>query len=156
MSDTPRMVEVAAQTAAVIPLKIPRDAMREVMGPAIGELLAAVAGQGRTPTGPLFAHHHRIDPETFDFSVGVPVSAPIAADGRVVPGELPGGTVARTIHRGSYEGLGPAWGEFDAWLRAEGLNPAPDFWECYLVGPDVSPDPADWRTELNRPLLSSA
>ena len=81
------------------------------------------------------------------------MSAPVTAVGRVKPGELPAATVARTAYHGPYEGLGPAWGEFDAWIASEGHKPAANLWECYTAGPESSPNPADWRTELNRPLL---
>lgn len=94
----------------------------------------------------------RMDPEVFDFEIGVPVSQPVVAAGRVQPGQLPARTVARTIFHGSYEGLGPAWGEFDAWISAHGYTSSPDLWESYVVGPESSLDPASWRTELNRPL----
>ena len=89
----------------------------------------------------------------FDFEISVPVAAPVAAAGRVKPGRLPATTVARTVYRGPYEGLGAAWAEFSAWITASGRTPAPQLWECYVAGPESSPDPSAWRTELNRPLL---
>jgi effector-binding domain-containing protein len=82
----------------------------------------------------------------------VPVLAPVSPVGRVKPGRLPAVRAARTVYRGPYEGLGPAWGEFDAWIAAQGHTPAPALWECYVAGPESSPDPAAWRTEFNRPL----
>ena len=97
-----------------------------------------------------------MDPNIFDFEIGVPVTAPVAAAGRVKAGELPATRVARTVYRGPYEGLGAAWGEFDAWIAAEGYKTAPDLWECYVAGPESSPDPGSWRTELNRPLADGA
>ena len=84
------------------------------MGPGIGELMAAVAAQGIALAGPWFTHHLRMDPHTFDFEIGVPVTAPVAAVGRVKPGRSPATKVARTIFHGDYEGLAAAWGEFDA------------------------------------------
>lgn len=152
MIEPPQITQTAAQQAAVIRLTIPREEIREVMGPGIGELMAAVAAQGIAPTGPVFSHHFRMDPKVFDFEIGVPVSAPVSAAGRVKPGQLPAATVARTVYHGSYEGLGPAWGEFGAWIADEGHTPAADLWECYVAGPESSPNPAAWRTELNRPL----
>lgn len=153
MLDTPDILETAEQPAAVIPLTIPRAAIQQAMGPAIGELMAALAAQGIAPVGPLFSHHLRMDPEVFDFEIGIPVAADVAAEGRMKPGRLPATRVARTTYRGPYEGLGPAWGEFGAWIAANGHTPAPDLWECYVAGPESSPDPAHWRTELNRPLV---
>lgn len=153
MLDTPRIIQTAAQQTAVIRLTIPREEIRQVMGPGISEVMAAIAAQGITPAGPVFSHHPRMDPDLFDFEVGVPVTAPVAAMGRVRAGQLPAATVARTVYHGPYEGLGAAWGEFMEWIKAAGHTPGPDLWECYVAGPEASPDPATWRTELNKPLL---
>jgi effector-binding domain-containing protein len=153
MLDKPQIVQTDAQPTAVIRFTIPREEIRNVMGPGMAEVVAAAKAQGIGPAGPLFSHHFRMAPDVFDFEIGVPVTAPVAPTGRVEGGELPATTVARTVYHGPYEGLGPAWGEFDAWIAAEGHTPAPDLWECYVTGPESSPDPATWRTELNRPLL---
>ena len=148
-----QITQTAAQLAAVIRLTIPRDQIRNVMGPGLAELMAAIAAQGIAPAGPWFSHHLRMDPDIFDFEISVPVTAPVAPTGRVLPSRLPARTVTRTVYHGAYEGLGAAWGEFDAWIAAQGHKPAPDLWECYVAGPESDPDPATWRTELNRPLI---
>jgi len=152
MIDKPQIVQTTAQAAAIIRLTIPREEIRNVMGPGYQELMAAVAAQGIAPAGPWFTHHLRMDPDIFDFELGVPVTAPISATGRVVAGQLPAARVARTVYHGDYEGLGPAWAEFDAWITVQSHTPGPDLWERYLAGPESNPDPATWRTELNRPL----
>jgi effector-binding domain-containing protein len=156
MLDAPRILRTDAHHAAVIRFTIPRAEMSSVMGPGIAEVMATVAAQGLAPSGPVFTHHFRIDPAVFDFEVGVPVASPVAPAGRVVAGELPEATVARTAYHGPYEGLGPAWREFDAWFAAQGHAPAGGRWECYLAGPESGADPSAWRTELNRPLASVA
>lgn len=154
MIETPRIVEMPAQQVALIPIQSPRSKMQEVMGPGIGEATAAARAQGIGPTGPCFAHHLKITPEAFDFEICVPVSAPVAATGRVRPWQRPPLRVARTVYQGPYEGLGDAWGEFGAWLQAQGYATATDLYECYLVGPESGHDPAAWRTELSRPLIA--
>ena len=156
MIETPRIVDTEAQMAAVIHLTVPRDEIQDVMGPAFQELLDVVTAQGIAPAGPWFTHHLRLDPDVFDFEVGLPVTTAVAAEGRVKPGWLPAGRVAQTVYHGDYEELGVAWAEFDAWIAAQGYTPGPDVWERYLTGPGTSPDPADWRTELNRPLVGPA
>ena len=153
MLDKPQVVQTTAQHAAVIRITIPRADMPKVMGPGIGELMAALGAQGIAPAGPIFAHHLKMDAATFDFELGIPVAAPISATGRVKPGQLPAVTVARTTYHGPYERLGPAWGEFEVWIAANGHTSAPDLWECYVSGPESSPDPSTWRTEFNRPLV---
>ena len=154
MLDKPQIVQTDAHLTAVIRLTIPREEIQGVMGPGIAELMAALAAQGIAPAGPVFSHHLRMDPDTFDFEIGVPVTASVVAAGRVKPGQLPAAKVARTVFHGDYEGLGPAWAEFDAWITAEGHTPGPDLWERYIAGPELNPDPASWPTELNRPLTS--
>ncbi len=153
MLDTLQIVGTSAQPAAVIRLTIARSEMQQAMGPAIGELMATVAAQGQRPAGAIFSHHFKMDPATFEFEVGVPVASAITESGRVKMSELPATTVARTVYTGPYEGLGAAWGEFNAMLSEAGHTPAANLWECYVAGPETGPDSSRWRTELNRPLV---
>jgi effector-binding domain-containing protein len=153
MIDTPEIVQTTPQLIAKIHLTIPRAQIREVMGPGIGELMAAVAAQGIGPTGPWLSHHLKMSPDTFDFEIAVPVRAPVTPVGRVVPGELPAARVSRTVYHGGYEGLGDGWGEHMAWIEKNGHTPAPNLWEVYLVGPESGPDASAYRTQLNRPLV---
>ena len=152
MIETPQITQTRAQAAAVIRLTVARSEMMKVFGPAVGELMAALAAQGVEPVGAVFAHHLKMSPDIFDFELGVRVASPVTATGRVKPGELPAAKVARTIYHGPYDGLPSAWAEFDKWMRANGYEQAGSLWELYSVGPQSTPDPANWRTELNRPL----
>jgi effector-binding domain-containing protein len=153
MLDKPQITQTVAQPAAIIRLTIPRDEIQSAMGPGYQEVMAAVTTQGIGPAGPWFTHHLRMDPDVFDFEIGVPVTAPVSTAGRVKAGQFPAATVAQTVYHGGYEGLPDAWGEFDAWIAAEGHTPGPGLMERYIAGPESSDDPADWRTELNRPLI---
>lgn len=140
------------QDTAVVRLTVPRSQIEEVMGPAIGEVFQALAAQGLKPAGPLFSYHLRMDPVVFDLEVGVPVGPGFEPQGRVVASELPAVEVARGVHEGGYEGLGPSWGELRARLEAQGMPRTEGLWESYARGPESSSDPAEWRTELNQPL----
>jgi effector-binding domain-containing protein len=152
MIDSPQVTRTEAQAAALIRITIPRAEIREVMGPARAELLAALRAQRIAHAGPIFSHHLRMDRDTFDFELGVAVASPVAPAGRVQPGEIPSEEVALTVYQGPYEGLGNAWGEFERWIAKSGYMPRRDLWEFYVAGPERSPDPAVWRTELIRPL----
>jgi effector-binding domain-containing protein len=152
MIETPEIVQSGARHTAFIHLTIPREEIRDVMGPGIREVFDTVAAQGLKPAGPWFTHHLKMDPSTFDFEICVPVSTPVAASGRVRAGQLPAAKVVRTVYHGPYEGLASAWGELEDWIAAQGLKTAADLWECYTAGPESSSDPSTFRTELNRPL----
>lgn len=153
MLETPHIAHAEPCQAAVIHVTVPRSEIQHVMGPAINEVIAAVSAQGIGPLGPVFAHHLKMSADTFDFEVGVPVSSPVQPSGRVKPGNLQGGRVARTVFQGNYDQLHAAWGQFGEWIRAQNVRTAPDLWEVYAKGPESDPDPASWRTELNQPLL---
>ncbi|MBX9788114.1 MAG: GyrI-like domain-containing protein [Pirellulales bacterium] len=131
MIETPQITDLPARQTATIRLTIPSDQIQQEMGPAIGEVMQAIAAQGIAPTGPVFSHHFKMSPDQFDFEVGVPVRRPVAPAGRVEPSNLPAARVARTVYRGGYEGLGGAWGEFHAWIGANGHRPAANLWEFY-------------------------
>ncbi|MGV3723451.1 MAG: GyrI-like domain-containing protein [Actinomycetota bacterium] len=152
MLDTPEIAHSDAQQTAVIRFVIPRDEIQHVMGPAIAEVMGGVTTQGIGPAGPVYSRHFQMSPDTWDFEVGVPVTAPVTPTGRVIPSHLPAAKVARAVYRGPYEALGEAWGELMIWIEAQGLDPAEGLWERYVAGPESGPDPANWRTELNRPL----
>ena len=152
MLTAPEIIQTEVQHAAIIHLTIPRNEMMRVFGPAVGELMAALADQEVPPAGAVFAHHLKMSQSTFDFELGVKVSMPVKAIGRVRPGHLPAARVARTVYSGPYEGLPAAWGEFNKWMSTNGYEQGENLWELYLVGPQSTPDPANWRTELNRPI----
>ena len=151
--DSPQILRTSAQPVALLPLTVPRAEIQKVMGPGLQELTSAVAAQGIPTAGPWFTHHLKMDPAVFDFEIGVPVAAPISPAGRVRPGTWPATRMARTVHRGGYEGLGPAWSTLDAWIKAEGHEAAQDLWERYVKGPESGPDSSAYRTELSRPLV---
>ncbi len=152
MLEPPQIVETTEQLSAVIRLTIPREEIRHVMGPGITELMGVVSKQCIGPTGAWFSHHLRFDPDVFDFEIGVPVSAPVTPEGRVVGSWLPAATVLRATYQGPYEGLGDAWAEFDAWVKAQGFELIGNAWEIYQSGPETGLDPSTYRTEINRPI----
>lgn len=153
MIDVPKIVDTGVQKTAVIRLRIPRAEIRAVMGPGLKELREVLEKQGVRATGPWFTHHFRMDPGVFDFEIGVPVEGAFEEAGRVKRGELPAATAARTVYHGGYEGLPGAWGEFEAWIKAQGRKSGESLWETYLTDPSANPDPSTWRTELTRPLV---
>ena len=123
MIEAPTVTQTAARLTAVIHVTIPREEIRNVMGPGIGELMTAIAEQGIAPAGPWFTHHFRMDPELFDFEIGVPVESPVTASGRVRASGWPTMKVARAVHHGEYEGLADGVGRTRRVDRGAGIHP---------------------------------
>ena len=162
MIETPEITNSRQVTAAVIHIKCPREKIQLEVGPAIKEILAALASEGQSPQGPMFMHHLTMSKSHFDVEVGFPINAPLRASGRVKTSALPAARVARTIYHGPYEGLFSAWDEFrkrlerDSLVEKSVLSPIKTLWERYLVGPETTNDPSQWRTELNLPFGRAA
>ena len=154
MIEQPGVIVTDPQPVAMLRLRVTWPEMRHVMRPGLAEIMAALAAQDRTATGPWLNRHFRTPTDTLDFAICVPVSAPLLPVGRVEPGTLPATPVARTVMHGDYAGLGAAWSALRDWIAAQGHTTGSEFWECYAVGPRTNPDPADWRTELTCPLLA--
>lgn len=150
--DPPALTHSPRQLVACIPLVVPSIRIREFMGPGIQEVYTVLQAQGIAPAGPWLTHHRRAPTDTFDFRICVPVERPVAASGRVQPGEIPAMRVARTQYRGPYESLHDGWGQFMRWLGDNGHRVKDELWEVYRVGPEAGPDGARYVTELNRPL----
>lgn len=159
MIDIPQLITTKSSPVAFIHLQLSMEEMMLQFGPAVGELIAAVAAQGQSPAGPVFAHHLHMDPdctgvpERFDFELGVPLAAPVTASGRMKPGTMPSVRAAATNYYGPYEGLPGAWGEFMGWIKTQGLKPGSDLYETYITGPQDGGEPATWQTGFIRPLL---
>lgn len=125
--------------AAVIGTRVARDGIAAFLAGAYAEIIQAVQAQSVAPAGPPFARY-RDAGDAFEVTAGIPVAAGITAQGRVRPGELPGGEVATTLHRGSYEGLAGAFHAVIDWITSQGRVIAADPWESHLDGPEV-PEP---------------
>ena len=123
-------------------------------------IISRVAEAGGQLAGAPFGRYHRYGPDVVDVEIGFPVvAAPAGIQplGAVAPGEvglssLPGGKVARTIHRGSYKGLPAAFDALHEWIHAQpGVDDGEGPWESYLDSPRDVPM-ADVRTQIVWPL----
>ena len=97
-----------------------------------------------------------------DVEIGFPVSTvppglpPLdaCAPGDVGGSELPGGLVARTVHRGSYDGLSKTYDVLHDWIHEQpGYDDGAGPWESYVDDPGAVADQGEVRTEVNWPLV---
>jgi effector-binding domain-containing protein len=152
MLESFEVIDVPAQTTAVIRLRIPCEECPQQFGPAVQELFAELGRQGIAPAGPAFDHHFAIPDTHFDFEIGIPTSKPATRNGRVIASERPALRAAKAVLVGDYEQLPEAWPQFMQWTADQGLETVTDFWQIFAKGPESDPDPASWRTELIRGL----
>lgn len=146
--------EQPAQPTLCVKTRTPAACIGEVLGQAFHDLNSAVTAQGATVSGLPYVAYRNLNLSDLDLEIGVPVSKPLAALGRIEPGELPGGVWASTLHIGPYDGVGPAWNELHGYLRAQGKVAAPVGYEFYFDAPETPPERT--RTRVAFPLLPPA
>ncbi|MDP3235928.1 MAG: GyrI-like domain-containing protein [Myxococcales bacterium] len=143
--------EQPAQPTLCMKTRTSFSRIAEVLGQTFSDLITAVTAQGATVSGLPYVAYRNMNLSDLDLEIGVAVSRPLAALGRIEPGELPGGVWASTLHIGPYAGVGPAWNELHGYLRAQGKVAAPVGYEFYFDGPDTPPERT--RTRVAFPLL---
>ncbi len=159
MKTTPATVDQRAERHyAGIRTRVSHREFPTIIPQLLNETFGWLAQQGISPAGAPFMRYNVIDMEhLMDVELGVPVSEPIAGNGRVTAGALPAGRYASLIYTGVKNGIAGN-GMLIDWAREQGLKwdqfDSPDGdgfvsrYEIFLTGPDDDPDPANWDTEV--------
>jgi effector-binding domain-containing protein len=143
-----QFAELQQRPAALVRGHIRVEQIPAFLGGAFSEVPGTAARQGLRLTGAPFGRYRFAPDGTLDVEAGFPVSGAITPTGRVeAAGVLPGGTVARTVHVGSYDTVADAYEAAESYLTDNGYEPRGQAWECYLDEPDV----AQPRTEVFLP-----
>jgi effector-binding domain-containing protein len=145
--------EAASQTVAAIRKRTDLSRIGSDIGEGFGALMGAMGREGIGPAGPpLIVYHDVIDGETEgDIEICVPVTRAPSGGGDVYSRELPGGTMATTVHHGPYEEIGTAYQTIMAWISEHGHDPAGPPREIYLNDPQ-SVAPEDLLTRIEVPI----
>jgi effector-binding domain-containing protein len=142
--------DVPAQLALTVRKRVTMATIAQAMGEAFGAIMAHVEAGGAQYAGPPFALYPDEMADEFDAVICMPVAPGATAGPGVDLEEVPGGTVASTMHTGPYDGVGAAYGEVQAWLAANGKQPGGPPREVYLNEPGTVPD-AELLTEIDWP-----
>lgn len=144
------IIERAIQQTAVVKATTTVRGLGMTLGQIFQEVGAALHRAAMSPSGPPLATFHLVTPEHVELEAGFPTPMPFHADGRVAPGELPGGLWASAWHIGPYEGMEEVYGRLASWIGREGHAPAGAPTEVYYSEPTA--DPATWRTQILWPI----
>lgn len=156
----PYQVEIevtAPQLVAAVRKRTDLSRIGEDIGDGFAALMGAMGREGIGPAGPpLIVYHDVIDGETEgEIEICVPVGRAPSGGGEVYSCELPGGTMATTVHAGPYEEIGAAYQTIMAWIAEHGHGHAGPPREIYLNDPQTVA-PEDLLTRIEFPIEAEA
>lgn len=128
------------------------DSIAATIGERTQRVWAHLQEEEAQPAGPPFTRYHAVEEGRVDLEVGFPLSRPLDGDGDVEAGELPGGEVIVTVHRGPYDGLSEAGEALDRWLEENGREARGPNWEVYRVNAGTADDPSGYETDVFKPI----
>jgi effector-binding domain-containing protein len=125
--------------------------MGDGIGAAFGVLVEHAAKTGANWAGPPFILYPETCEGEFEIAVCMPVVPGAVGGDRVALEEVPGGSVASTVHVGPYNEVGKAYVALQKWMTDNGRRPAGMMREIYLNDPDSVP-PEQLMTEVDWPI----
>jgi effector-binding domain-containing protein len=156
---TPAVTERPAQPYVAIRAQVTMQTMDAILVPLHPQVFGWLRERDIPAAGPPFWKYNVIDMDRLlEVEVGVPVTAPVDGDDRVLAGVLPAGRYATVRYTGHPDGLIDATASLREWARQEGLTwdmtdtQDGERWaarlEIYETDPADEPDMAKWTTQL--------
>ena len=143
--------ELPARLALTVRRRVSMATIAVAMGEAFGAIMAHAGAGGAQFAGPPFALYPGGMADEYDMVVCMPVAPGATAGPGVDLEEVPGGTVASTMHKGPYASVGEAYGALQAWMAANGKQPGAPVREVYLNDPGSVPE-SELLTEIDWPV----
>ncbi|HWS38653.1 MAG TPA: MerR family transcriptional regulator [Actinoplanes sp.] len=147
--------EVADAPVAGLRLNASLATVGTVLQHGFGTVAGALGQAGVAPAGPPFVVYHDVIDEQTEGEIEICFPVPA---GTVIPAgpvhyrELPGGTVASTVHRGPYQEISPAYHVVTGWIEENGVAAHGAPREIYLNDPQTVGSPEELITEVQFPI----
>jgi effector-binding domain-containing protein len=106
-----------------------------------------IAKNGMEPAGAPYAMYFNMDMENLEVEAGFPVEKALPGEGEVISSTIPGGEVASTIHKGSFDTLEQSYTALTSFVKEQNKVPTGICYEVYLSDPETT-KPEDMLTEL--------
>jgi effector-binding domain-containing protein len=94
-----------------------------------------LAELGETPADAPFAAYHRLDAQSLDIELGVPVSGNLPGRDDIKAGETFSGNAVVYMHEGPYTDLKPVYQKIFDWIGKNGCTPKGLYYEYYFNSP---------------------
>ena len=121
------LIESKPITTAVIRSRVPANELAQFVPAACGEVWSFFRSAGLPRPG----RHTALYLDGGLVEVGAEVSEPFTGNERIHCSQVPGGSVATTVHFGAYGRLGEAHAAIREWCARQGHRSSGTCWEIY-------------------------
>lgn len=87
-----------------------------------------------------FTAYYNMDMQDLDVEMGFPVAKSLPGKGEILAGEIPGGKVVSSMHKGPYKEMEQPYTEMAKWISDNGYEPTGVAYEYYYNNPDDVPE----------------
>jgi effector-binding domain-containing protein len=144
--------EMSAQQVAAVRRHTSMAKIGDDIAAGLKRVTTAIEAVGACLVGPPFIMFHgSIDDMGGDIEICGPVATPFCGAEEVYGTEIPAGTIASTIHRGSYDKMTLAYAAVMTWMDEHGAEPSGSPREYYLNDLETT-KPDDLLTEIAFPI----
>ena len=143
--------DLPVQLALTVRKRVTMTTIAPAMGEAFGAIMAHVEAGSSQFAGPPFCLYPEPPGDDFAIVLCVPVAPGAKAGEGVELEEIPGGTVAATLHKGPYSSMEETYRAMEVWMTANGRRPAGPPREVYLNDPMSVPE-SELLTEVDWPV----
>ena len=142
-------VQKAERHALVVRTRTPVEKLPQAIGGSYQKIGTLMGKHGEQPIDIPYVAYYNMDMQDLDVEIGFIVGRPLEGEGDVKAVIYPAGAVASTIHKGSYESMGPTYEALNAWIKEQGDEPTGVVFEYYLNDPaEVGPEEVLTRIEM--------
>jgi effector-binding domain-containing protein len=146
--------ELPAQRVVAVRATTTMDKVGQALQSGWRQLFGSLGASAMTPSGPPFAIYYSYGGESgeVELEACLPTTGEVVASPPITVRDEPAVSVAATLHKGPYDGVGAAYEALQAWMAAQGRQIAGPPREVYLTDPQQVTDPADYLTEVQWPV----
>ena len=135
MSEQFQIIDAQEKPVLAIRKRTSVSALPQEIGKAYMAIAAYMAELGETPKEAPYTAYFNMDMENLDVEMGFPVDNAYPAKGDIMPGVIPAGRQAATMHKGPYDKMCSAYEALTAWVAAQGYAPTGFCYEYYYNEP---------------------
>lgn len=148
--------EIPGQCVVSVTSDVKLEEVAGAIGSAFAEIMQTLGTAGVAPTGsPFIIMHDVVDEETSGrIEMCIPIDEGLGDGWAIESREVPGGTVASTVHKGPYLEVPPAYHAITTWMGDNDREPSSPPREVFLNDP-TEVAPGDQLTEILWPTRKS-